>query len=41
VITSFVERRKMISIANRMQRLPFLRNRISVRASRTELLPAY
>ena len=34
-----VARRKIISVANRVQRLSFLRNGISVSASRTELFP--
>lgn len=40
VMASLVARRKIISVANRVQRLSFLGKRTSVRASRTELLPA-
>ena len=40
VIVLVVTRRRMISIANRVQRLSFRRKGISVKASRTEFLPA-
>ncbi len=40
VIASLVARGNIISVANHVQRLSFLGKGISVRASRTELLPA-
>ncbi len=41
MVREFVDaRRKMISVANLVQRLSFRGNGISVRASRTEVFPA-